>query len=160
MNENNTETGSYALDDVDRGVLYALQRDARHVTAKEIAAEVEVSPSTVRNRISRMEDRGVIVGYRPIVDYERAGYPLRVLFVATAPIADRSWVAKRLSAIDGVVDVRETTTGRRNLVVDVVAANTGALDRIAGELATLPLELVESDVVVGHRTAPAEDRER
>lgn len=152
-----TETGDYRLDDVDRGVLNALQRDARHTTAKEIAAAVEVSPSTVRNRIANMEDRGIIVGYRPVVDYERAGYPLRVLFVAATATGERSRVAERLSAVDGVVEVRETVTGRRNLVVEVVAPNTRTLDETVGELDALPLDLLEADVVVGHHLVSVEE---
>lgn len=152
-----SDAGAYKLDDVDRGVLKALQRDARHTTAKEIAADVDVSPSTVRNRIANMEDQGVIVGYRPVIDYERAGYPLRMLFVATTPAAERSRVAERLTAIDGVVEVRETATGHRNLVIEVVAPNTRALDATAGELDTLPLELIEADVVVGHHPVAIEE---
>ena len=49
-----------SLDDVDRGILFLLQEDARNTTIAEIAAEVEVSNSTVRNRIERLEESRVI----------------------------------------------------------------------------------------------------
>ncbi|UPV77100.1 winged helix-turn-helix transcriptional regulator (plasmid) [Halorussus limi] len=52
----------FALDEVDRGILFALQRDARNTTIDEIPSNVEVAASTVRNRISNLEEAGVIKG--------------------------------------------------------------------------------------------------
>jgi len=60
---------STPLDEVDRGILFVLQQDARNTTIAEIADEVEVSSSTVRNRIDRLEDEGVIEGYYPKINY-------------------------------------------------------------------------------------------
>ena len=77
------------LDDVDRGVLQLLQMDARNTTAEGMAERVGVSASTVRNRISKLEEGGVIRGYRPILDYERANLPLRVLFICTVRARER-----------------------------------------------------------------------
>jgi len=51
------------LDNVDRGILHELQVDARNRTAQEIADKVDVSASTVRNRIEALEANGVIEGY-------------------------------------------------------------------------------------------------
>ncbi len=59
------------LDDVDRGILHALQQNAREVTAAEMGDLVGTSASTVRNRIDYLED-GVIRGYHPELDYGSA----------------------------------------------------------------------------------------
>ena len=88
------------LDDVDRGILYALQRDARNVT---IAEEVDVSASTVRNRIGRLEDIGVIEGYYPKINSERAESArepanLPVAFGASRPPVAKSTVSGPISA--------------------------------------------------------------
>ena len=49
------------LDTVDQQILYFLQTDSRTpITA--IADELNVSDNTVRNRIAKLEDRGVIEG--------------------------------------------------------------------------------------------------
>jgi predicted ArsR family transcriptional regulator len=53
------------LDDADRGILHALQENAREATAVEMAEAVDVSASTVRNRIDRLESTGVVRGYTP-----------------------------------------------------------------------------------------------
>jgi DNA-binding Lrp family transcriptional regulator len=40
-----TETAD--IDDLDRRIIYELQRDARHTSASDIAEKCDVSPSTV-----------------------------------------------------------------------------------------------------------------
>ncbi|ADJ13844.1 Lrp/AsnC family transcriptional regulator [Halalkalicoccus jeotgali] len=96
------------LDEIDRGILYMLQENARTTTHDEISAEVGVSPSTVRNRIGQLEEAGIIEGYMPKIDYERAGFPLHVQLVCTAS-SERSQRAQEALTVNGVVNVRDTT---------------------------------------------------
>ncbi|WP_238532882.1 Lrp/AsnC family transcriptional regulator [Halalkalicoccus jeotgali] len=72
------QDGNVVLDDLDREILYELQQDARKTTHEEISTTVGVSQSTVRNRITALEEAGVIKTYAPELDYERAGFSLRV----------------------------------------------------------------------------------
>lgn len=60
---------------LDRRLIRALQRDARR-SLRDLAAELDVSTSTVRNHLRDLEERGVIRGYEPVVDYGRLGYTL------------------------------------------------------------------------------------
>ncbi|MFB6202233.1 MAG: Lrp/AsnC family transcriptional regulator [Halorhabdus sp.] len=143
-----------SLDAVDRGILYALQRDARNITIADIADEVDVSASTVRNRIADMESSGVIEGYYPKIDYEQANFPLHVLFVCSAPADDREELARSALASRGVVDVREMLTSQRNIYVEVVATDTGDLTAITSELASLGFEIDASEIIANHYTRP------
>lgn len=113
-----------SLDTVDYGILYELQLNARSATHEEISEEVGVSPSTVRNRISRLEEAGIIETYVPRLNYERAGFPLRVQFVCTAAPAIRSQCAQDALEIHGVISIDETITSERNLCIEVVALDT------------------------------------
>lgn len=149
----------YSLDEVDRGVLYALQRDARNVTAQEIADEVNVSASTVRNRIANLERAGVIRGYHPMIDYEKAGYPLRVVFVATADPEERERLTDEILTVRGIVDVREMLTSHRNLFIEAVATDVRDLSRITNALNDYGLELMSSEIVAGHESQPFGDLE-
>lgn len=112
------------LDDIDWSILYLLQRDARDTTAQEIAETAGVSASTVRNRIDRLEADGIIKGYHPEIDYEAANLPLQVTFVISAPPAELPDLSEDIRGIQGVIDVREMLTGRRNVHVDVVGTST------------------------------------
>lgn len=142
------------LDEVDRGILYRLQRDARGTTAQEIAETVGVSPSTVRNRIDRLETEGVINGYHPEIDYEAANLPLQVLFICTAPASHRSELADRILDVQGVVDLREMMTGRENIHVEVVATSTTDISRITDAIHDLGLEIESSELIKRRRRQP------
>ncbi|PSQ16368.1 transcriptional regulator, partial [Halobacteriales archaeon QS_8_69_26] len=53
---------THDLDNIDRGILYMLQEDARNTTSADIADKTGVSASTIRNRLERLEGDGVIRG--------------------------------------------------------------------------------------------------
>lgn len=61
------------LDDVDRALLNALQRDGR-ATVGELAEAVSLSTSPCWRRIRQLETSGVIEGYHAHLDRERAGW--------------------------------------------------------------------------------------
>jgi Lrp/AsnC family transcriptional regulator, leucine-responsive regulatory protein len=67
--------GSELLDDVNRRLLAELQADARLRTA-ELARRVNLSPPAVAERLQRLEQAGVIGGYRAEVDPRAIGYPV------------------------------------------------------------------------------------
>jgi DNA-binding Lrp family transcriptional regulator len=50
------------MDEIDQKLLSMLRQDAR-LTVAALAAKLKVSRGTVTNRIRRLEDEGVIVGY-------------------------------------------------------------------------------------------------
>ncbi|WP_245950003.1 Lrp/AsnC family transcriptional regulator [Saccharothrix carnea] len=63
---------SIELDGVDWALLEALQEDAR-LSYNELARRVHVSPPTVAQRVRRLENAGVITGYRATVDPTAVG---------------------------------------------------------------------------------------
>jgi Lrp/AsnC family transcriptional regulator, leucine-responsive regulatory protein len=60
---------------------------ARTTTAEEMGEKAGVSASTVRNRIERLENAGVIEGYHPHIDYEAANYQLHIFVICRVPSA-------------------------------------------------------------------------
>jgi len=135
------------LDELDRFIVFALQRDARHTSASEIAEEADVSPSTVRKHIAKLEEMEIISGYHVDVDYERAGYQLQTLIVCTADIPEREELAQRARDIDGVVAVREVMTGAENVHVEVVGRDGDDLSRIGRELDAIGLHVEDEDLI-------------
>lgn len=135
------------LDDLDRRILYALQRDSRNTSASDIADAAGVSASTVRKRIHRLEARDIITGYRLEVDYEVAGFQLHTLILCTAPIPEREELAKRALGVNGVVAVREVMTGHENVHVEVLGHDGDDLSRIGRELDGIGLEIEDEDLI-------------
>lgn len=142
------------LDNVDRGILHELQLDARNRTAQEIADKVDVSASTVRNRIEELEADGIIEGYHPKIDYEAANLPLQVLFVCTAPPSERTEMVEQVLDIRGVVDIRETLTGTRNLYVEAVGTGTADTVRITDAIHEVGLSIESSEILRQRQVQP------
>lgn len=142
------------VDELDRYILHVLQQDARNASSKEIAERMDVSPSTVRKRIQRLENQGVIAGYRADVDFAKAGYQLRVQIVCTAPITEREELAAHALEVPGVVSVRELAAGAENLLVHTVATDDDDLTRIASALSELGLAISDELLIRGERFVP------
>jgi len=142
------------IDDVDRAILHALQADARDLSSGDIAERTETSDSTVRKRISRLEDDGVIKGYSAEVDYQASGYPLRMLLFCTAPIPERGDTVSDILAIDGVVSVQELVTGEQNLLVTAVGESDSDITPVAQELLDMGLTVADEVLVRSHETTP------
>lgn len=143
------------LDAIDRAILHALQEDARHNTNAAISERVEVSASTVGKRIARLEAQGIIRGYRPELDYERAGFPLQVLFVCTAGIAEREALIDETLGIDGVVNVRELMTGQKNVHIQVVGTTNDDITRIAHALDEMGYTVTDEILMRDEYTQPS-----
>jgi len=66
------------LDETDRRIIEVLERDAR-TSLRKIAGEVGVALGTVSNRVRKMEEKGIITGYRVMLDSDRVGWGLTVV---------------------------------------------------------------------------------
>lgn len=91
------------LDDVDLEILECLEEDGRTSHAS-IGRQVGITGQAVYSRLKRMEDEGVVRGYRVDVDWARLGKPLIAFVrVTTRPIKVESdtfepfaWAEKRI----------------------------------------------------------------
>jgi Lrp/AsnC family leucine-responsive transcriptional regulator len=135
------------LDEVDKQILYELQKDARTTSSSDIAGELDISSSTVRNRIQKLEDEGVIRGYHIDIDYEKAGYPLFTKIICTAPISEREELADEARQVESVTAVREIMTGQRNVYVNAIGRSHDDLSRIGRELSELGLTIVDEQLI-------------
>ncbi|WP_279526923.1 winged helix-turn-helix transcriptional regulator [Microbacterium sp. BK668] len=71
-------------DPVDSSIIREVSRDAR-ATLADISRAVGLSVSAVQARLRRLEARGVIAGYRAVLDPEAVGRPLAA-FIEITPL--------------------------------------------------------------------------
>jgi DNA-binding Lrp family transcriptional regulator len=142
------------VDDVDRAILYALQEDARNTSSGDIAERTGTSDSTVRKRIRRLESDEVIKGYSAEIDYQKSGYPLRMLLFCTASIPERGDLVPEILEIEGVVSVQELVTGDQNLLVTAVGETDNEITPVAQELLEMGLTVADEVLVRSHETTP------
>ena len=66
------------MDQTDRKILEALQRNGRMSNA-ELARDAGRAPSSMLERVRRLEERGIIRGYRADLDPRRLGYQVQAM---------------------------------------------------------------------------------
>lgn len=66
------------LDPIDARIIDALRRDGR-LSWRKLADEVFLAPSSVADRVRRLEDEGVITGYTATIDAEAIGRNVRAI---------------------------------------------------------------------------------
>ena len=63
------------MDKIDEEIISLLKRDGRMALA-DISREVGLSSPTIKDRVGKLEAEGVILGYRPVLDYAKLGVGL------------------------------------------------------------------------------------
>jgi Lrp/AsnC family transcriptional regulator for asnA, asnC and gidA len=113
------------LDATDRAILRILQADAR-TPFSEVARQIDMSSATVHDRVSRMEEAGVISGYHVAVDREAVDRPTSAFVGLRVEQGHEADTLARLREIEGVREIH-LTTGEYDAVLRVYAESTGAL---------------------------------
>lgn len=116
------------MDEIDQKLLALLRQDAR-TPAATLAAKLQVSRGTVTNRIRRLEDEGVIVGYtvrlRPDVQFNAIK---AWMSIAVEGNQTRTVVASLLGE-PGVATLHDTN-GRWDLLAELRAESLQELAKV------------------------------
>lgn len=141
------------MDGIDKQILATLQQDGR-LTVTELAARVSLSVSPCLRRLRRLEDEGVITGYRARVDPAAVGLGFEALVFVSLRQADRDTVAafeRALTAIGHVVSAQRLF-GDPDYLLRVLADDLAAYQQLYDDrLATLPgVGRLNSTLVMKH----------
>ena len=117
------------LDRTDRDIIRSLERDAR-MSLRSVAEEIGVSLGTVSNRLKRLEDTGVMKGYRVEIDPDKVGWGLTVvvgLRIEKGRLLELQRVIAKDSRVLGVYDV----TGEFDSMILARAKDRSDLDDLS-----------------------------
>lgn len=138
------------IDDVDKGVIEILRSNAR-IPFLEIAKQLKLSESTIRNRVSNLEKNGVIKRYSAQIDPSKLGYG-SVAYVGIDVLPEKFLhVAKKLTEFDNVRMVA-TTTGDHMIMTEIWGEKQAELrnfiseriEKIVGVTRTCPAIITET----------------
>jgi Lrp/AsnC family leucine-responsive transcriptional regulator len=120
------------IDELDTKILNIIQKNARIPNA-EIARQVDMAPSAVLERIRKLEERGIIVGYETRINAEALGLGLAAfIFVRTDDQVGGLATAKQIAKIPEVQEVHDVA-GEDCYVVKVRVRDTQHLMKIMRE---------------------------
>lgn len=66
------------IDELDKEILNALNKNAR-MSFRQVAKKLRISPTTLHNKVKKLENSGVLKGYIPLIDTESVGYNLTAI---------------------------------------------------------------------------------
>lgn len=116
-----------AVDQIDRDILRELLRNGR-IGWQQLGPRVGLSPNAAAERVRRLERRGVISGYRAVVDPVALGRNLEALvFVKMVPNCDRQPFESFVGDHDGIADCVHLT-GPHDYVLVAHCHHAGELD--------------------------------
>ena len=99
----------------------------------EIGRIVGISSPAVNERIKKMEDAGVIRGYRTDVSSFECGYQLRAIITVRAFMGKLKPFLDQVKGFDEVVNCYRIT-GNENIVMEVVLVDQKHLERFIDKL--------------------------
>ncbi|AXE37830.1 Lrp/AsnC family transcriptional regulator [Acidipropionibacterium virtanenii] len=120
------------LDSADRRLLAVLAADGR-AKLSALAEATGMSVSTVQARVRRLEDAGVITGYRAVVDPVAVGRPMSAFVEIYAEPEEDEQVP---GILEGIEDVTAcwSVAGEATHLVTLSVADAQALDHVLSRI--------------------------
>lgn len=116
------------LDAADRQIVDALAHDAR-LSLKELAARAGLSSPACSERLRRLEERGVLIGYAADVSLEALGYPLQAI-MRVRPLPGMLYIVEKIILETPEIIECDKITGDDCFVCRVAVRNMADLDRV------------------------------
>jgi len=122
------------IDSLNWQILESLQKNARQSFA-EIGRNIGLTSPAVAERVKKMEDSGVIKGYKAQVSYHKTGHQLK------AVITLRAFMGRLKPFLEKVKEFKEVIncyriTGNENIIMEVVLYDQSHLEEFIDKLIT------------------------
>lgn len=118
------------IDEIDKQILTILQNDARTSNA-EISRQIDLAPSGVHERLKKLEERGIIKGFRTDIDPTTIGFG-QTAFVSVRTDEYGKKLDELLAAIPEVLEVHDVA-GEDCYLLKVRTKDTDELGKLLRE---------------------------
>ena len=150
---NRTELGAIAgdWDEKDWIILQSVQSDAR-LSFAELARRTGLSPPAASERLKRLEDAGVIVGYHARINPQHLGLGLLVFIEVNVKRSDYARLEKMAQQLAWILECHHIA-GRTSFIIKAAVPDAQGLELLIGHLSQFgdtTTTLVLS-TVLGHR---------
>ncbi|MQQ07060.1 AsnC family transcriptional regulator [Epibacterium sp. SM1979] len=105
------------MDKVDERLISALRHDAR-ASLSDLATQLNLSRTTVRSRIERLQARGDILGFTVVMKEDVLRDPVRGLMLIGIEGRGTNRIVRQLQGLPEVRAIH-TTNGRWDLIVEI-----------------------------------------
>ena len=119
------------VDDINLAILDLLQVDGR-MSYRDLGQQVGLTAPAVTERVRRLQESGVIKGYRANVDYEALGFPLLCVIRLNAS-RDAKGIDEVIASMPEVIEANRVT-GSESHVIRARVRSTQHLEEILQQL--------------------------
>ena len=136
-----------AIDETDQRILTMLEADGR-ATLAQLAQATGLSVSAAQSRVQKLEKRGIIKGYRAVLDFELRGLPISA-FVSVTPLdySQEADIPGKLHELEGVVSCY-SIAGAPSFMLVVRVSSPSKLEELLNRIhRTVPVS-TESTVIL------------
>ena len=135
---------------IDWQIIQILQEDGK-TTYGDLAKRVGLSQAAVHERVKKLEARGVIKGYRAVVDADALGYGVVAFVFVDNAAFDIPDFTERLQALPNVLECH-AVAGEWAYLLKVRAESTVDLERVLHQIRTMN-DVHRTHSVIGLSTA-------
>jgi len=123
------------MDAINWKIVTNLQQDGR-ISFAELGKLVHLSAPAVAERVKKLEEAGIITGYKASVNLERLGYPIMAMIqVKTFLGKEKEFI--RLSKSSSEILECYNVTGDKAFLLKVTVATMSKLDSLLEEFSTI-----------------------
>lgn len=126
------ENSEKLLDDVGWQLLGLLQEHAR-LSFKELGQRVGLAPSSVAERIHRMEEEGILLGYHAEINLEKVGLPVMAFIRMSTPGQSSARIAMLLRDMPEILECYRLT-GSEAFIMKVCVSSVKQLEVLIDQL--------------------------
>jgi Lrp/AsnC family leucine-responsive transcriptional regulator len=121
------------LDDIDRQILALMQENCRLPLAK-IGEHVGLSAPSVMERVKKLEDSGVIMGYRAVLNARLLGKDITVFIgVSTGHPHAIDHFEREIEPLDDILECHHVT-GSHTFIIKAKTRNTSSLEELISRI--------------------------
>ena len=136
-----------SLDEIDRKLIEELMNNSRS-SMRQLATKLDVALGTIRNRLERLEQDGVIKGYNVILDPVKVGWEMTVIVGLRITKGRMIEVQKRIAEDPRVFLVYDVTGDYDSFVIAKVQDTDDLNDLTKGVLTSKGIERSLTHVVL------------
>ncbi|MDR3280210.1 MAG: Lrp/AsnC family transcriptional regulator [Synergistaceae bacterium] len=121
-------------DHIDWRILEELQENAR-ISFEELAYKLDIEASAAAARVARMEDEGLITGYRAEIDPRKAGYNMSAIISVSTDGTSQEQIINDALANTPEVTSCWSVTGASDFLLEAHVPSLEFLEELLNELA-------------------------
>lgn len=138
------------MDEMDFKILELLEHNGR-VSHEEIGKKLNISRPAIHQRVNKLEEKGIIMGYRTKIDWSKAGQVIKAFVSVNVRTNDFNKIIKRISSIEieGLtIEECYRVTGQWCIILKIRSSFTEQITSLHDELLKIEGMLDTSTVLI------------